>query len=253
MPGDVVQAALAVEQVAQQGGKGEQQQGEGDEIGAHGAEGGGQAGLDKGRALQLLRGDDTGAQAHHRSGGADQNGVDEHGQHLHQALLDGVGHVGGGGGVGGGAHAGLVGVEAPLDALHHGGGAKARSTAEDGLHVEGGGEDALEHLGQHTDVQHHDDHGHDDVQHAHHGHQHAGDLDDALAAAHDADTHQNGQQSPAEDGDQSELAAHQGDGVGIKAVVGHAVDEVEGGQHVKAAGIGGDQGHGKDHAQKTAF
>ena len=34
-----------------QGGKGEQRQSEGDEIGAHGAEGGGQAGLDKGRAL----------------------------------------------------------------------------------------------------------------------------------------------------------------------------------------------------------
>ena len=164
-----------------------------------------------------------------------------------------MGDVGRGGGVGGGAHTSLIGVKAPLDALHHGGGAETGGTAEDGLHVEGGGEDALEHLGQHTDVQDHDDQGHDDVQHAHDGHQHAGDLDDALAAAHDADTHQNGQQSAADHGHQADGAAHQGDGVGIEAVAGHAVDQVEGGQHIKAAGISGDEGHGEDHAQEAAL
>ena len=39
----------------------------------------------------------------------------------------------------------------------------------------------------------------------------------------------------------------------IEAVVGHAVDQVEGGQHVKAAGVGGDEGHGEDHAQETTL
>ena len=46
--------------------------------------------------------------------------------------------------LGGGAHAGLVGKEAPLHALHHG---RAGEAGEDGLEIERLGEDPSEHLG----------------------------------------------------------------------------------------------------------
>lgn len=87
--------------------------------------------------------------------------------------------IGRGGSVGGGAHAGLVGKEAPLHALHHG---RAGEAGEDGLEIERLGEDPSEHLGNQPHV-HDDDHqGHQHVQSAHDGHQSGGEGDDPLAA-----------------------------------------------------------------------
>ena len=53
--------------------------------------------------------------------GEHHKGVDEHAHHGHHALIVGVLHVGLGVGVGGGAHARLVGEQAPLGALADGG------------------------------------------------------------------------------------------------------------------------------------
>ena len=60
--------------------------------------------------------------------------VDIDRQALHEALLDRVGNAGGSGGIRSRTHAGLVGVQAALDAKHH---HRAGEAAEDGLEVEG--------------------------------------------------------------------------------------------------------------------
>ena len=75
---------------------------------------------------------------HHRRAGADEQRIDVDRQALHEALLHRMGHACGGGGVRCGAHAGLVGVQAALDAEHND---RSSEAAEDRLEVECRGED----------------------------------------------------------------------------------------------------------------
>lgn len=89
---NVVEVALAVIVIAENGGKGEEQRHHRDEPVAGRAEGGPQRRLHVGHALQLRRGRHAGAQAQKRRGGADDKGDQEHGEHLCQPLLDRVGH-----------------------------------------------------------------------------------------------------------------------------------------------------------------
>ena len=127
-----------------------------------------------------------------------------------------------------------------LDAVHQAG---AGQTAEDGLEVKGLGEDAAQHLGQQAEVHHNDDQRDQHVQAAHEGDQGGGDLHDALAAAHDAVAHQQGQDGADDPGGGFRV---------IEAVSGEGGLEIVGGQHIEAAGVGQDQGESEDDGQGTA-
>ena len=240
MPQQIRQGIVHIVEVSDQSCEGKEHHGHGDKNGTQGAEGGGQSRLHIGGALQLHCGLHTGAQQHEGGGGADHQRVQEDRQHLDQPLLHRMADIGRGGSVGGGAHAGLVGKEAPLHALHHG---RAGEAGEDGLEIERLGEDPSEHLGNQPHV-HDDDHqGHQHVQSAHDGHQSGGEGDDPLAAAHDAVPGQ--QRHDAADDPGRPLR-------GIKAVSGEGGLEVVGAEHVEAAGVGGDEAQGKQHRQGTA-
>ena len=236
----VDEQVVHVEQVAQQGGEGEQHHEHRDEHGADGAEGLAQGGLHIGGAGQGRVRLHAGAQAHEGGAGAQQQGVNEHGQHLHQALLDRVAHIGAGRRVGSAAAAGLVGVQAALDAVHHAGGGEA---AEDGPEVKGIAEDAAQHLGQQGDVGEDDHQRHQHVHNAHHGHQQGGDLYHPLAAAQQAVAHQHSQHT----------ADDPGGGFGVvEAVHAEGGLQVVGGQHVEAHRVGGDHEHAEQHSQQAA-
>ena len=234
------EAVFDVVEVAQQGGESEQHHGHGDEDGADGAEGLGQGLLDEGSAGDVGVGLNAGAQAHESGGGAQQQGVDEDGQHLHQALLGGMGNVGGSGGVRSGTDTGFVGVEAALEAHHQAG---THEAAEDGLEVEGVGEDHAEHMGDVADVDGQSDQSHQHVGDTHDGDQGAGDLDDALAAAQQAVESQQGDDGADDD---------RGDAFLIEGEAGERRLQVVGGQHVVAHAVGEDQGEAEDDGQGTA-
>ena len=152
----------------------------------------------------------------------------------------GVFHVGLGVGVGGGAHARLIGEQAALGALADGGlDGVAEAAADDGLGLEGVAEDHGEGLGQVGDAGHQygqstqqEDGGHD-------GHQLLGDGGQTLHAAQEdegADDHQH-------------HAHHPG---------GHAKGGLEGGadgvglDHAAHKAQGQDDGHGEEPGQKLA-
>ena len=149
-------------------------------------------------------------------------------------------HVGRGGGVGGGAHARLIGEQAALDALHQGGAGKA---GKDRLEIEGALEDAGKDRGHQLQVHHNDNQRHQHIQAAHEGHQGGGHGDDPLAAAHDAEGGEQGGDAADDPG---------GDALVVEAVAGEGGLEVERAQHVEAAGVGGDEAQGKEHGQGAA-
>ena len=134
---------LAEEVPADDGGEGEEQHADGHEGVAEGAEGGVEGGLGQGGALEgaVDRLQQAGGQDDQGRQGQDHEGVDEHAHHGHDALILGLFHLGHGVGVGGGAHAGLIGEEAAGHAVAHGLlDAEAQRAAEDGLGVEGADE-----------------------------------------------------------------------------------------------------------------
>ena len=114
---EVGEAVVNVEEVADEGREREERERYRDEDGAEAAEDRGEGVLDVGRAADIFGGDYAGAEAHEGCGSAEEERVDVDGEHLHEALLDRVRDVGGSGGVRRGADAGLVGVEAALDAV----------------------------------------------------------------------------------------------------------------------------------------
>ena len=148
------------------------------------------------------------------------------------------------------ADARFIGIQAALDALHEGGRAEACRAAEDRLEIERARENAAQHLGQHAGVDHHDDERHDDVQHAHDRHEHARDLDDAVAVAEDADAYEEREQRAADD--RQEMRARGSNERIIEVIARHAVDEVEGGEHVEADRIGRDQRDRENNAEAPA-
>ena len=148
-----------------------------------------------------------------------------------------MGDVCGSSGVGSGTHTCLVGVQAALDALHQAGTGEA---AEDGLEVEGTVEDSTQDGRQLADVHEHDDQSNGNVDDAHDGDHEASDLHQTLAAAHDADGEQDGQDSADEDG---------GGGFVVEAEAGEGGLQVVGGQCIVAHCVGQDDDDGKDNAQ----
>ena len=233
---DEAQAAFGVVVVADKGGEGEEADRDCNEDGAKAAEGRACAGLDIGCTRGISAGLHAGEEAEEGGGGADEQGIDEDGEHLHQALLCRVAHVGRGGSVGGRAHAGLVGVQAAFDAPHDAGAGEA---AENGLEIEGGMEDVAEHGAEAGDVREDNDQGDDHVQHAHDGHQHLGHPGQAFAAAENADA--------------EEHCQHTADDVGgiliVEAEAREGALGVVGRQHVVAHHVGEDEDDGEDNAQ----
>ena len=145
-------------------------------------------------------------------------------------------HIGGGRRVGRRTHAGLIGVQAALDAPHDAGAGEA---AENGLEIKGGAEDHAEHAGETGDVHDHDDQGDDNVQDAHQGDEHFGYPGKTSAAAEDADPKQDGENG----------ADHIG---GSGVIEGKAAEGVLGVircKHVIPDHIGENQDNGKDHTE----
>lgn len=82
------------------------------------------------------------------------------------------------------------------------------------------------------------------------GHEHARDLDDAVAVAEDADAYKEREQRAADD--RQEMRARGSDERIIEVIARHAVDEVEGGEHVEADRIGRDQRDRENNAEAPA-
>ena len=112
-------------------------------------------------------GDALGGQQHDEGrAAADDDGVDEDAQRLHEAHLHRVVTLCGCGGTGGRAGAGLVGEEAPLDAVHH---HCTEAAAHSLPQAEGLREDAGKNAGQLGQVGEDDPEGHDEVAARHDG------------------------------------------------------------------------------------
>ena len=110
-------------------------------------------------------------------------------------------------------------------------------------------ENTAQNLGQHAGVQHHDDERHDDVQHAHDRHEHARDPDDAVAVAEDADADEKREKCAADD--RQKMRARGSDERIIEVIARHAVDEVEGREHIEADRVGRDQ-RDREHDTESA-
>ena len=116
--------------------------------------------------------------------GADHNGVCKDLKHAPHALLDGFFHIGGGIDHDGRAKAGLVGERAPLEAPGQAlADAVAQRAAACGLQVERAPEDGPECRRDVARVEHHDDDSTHDVEQCHEGHQFFGDSGHPLEAA----------------------------------------------------------------------
>ena len=175
---------------------------------------------------------------HHSRAGADEQRIDVHGQALHEALLHRMRHAGGGGGVRGRAHAGLIGEQTALDAEHN---HRAGKAARDGLEVESRLEDGAEHGRQLADVGDRGPQRNENVGDSHDGHDDGGDDGDALRAAEND-----------ESGEHDEHDAH-ADRRAVGGVVGDVVLErrshVERLQAVEAEGEAQDERPGEDDAE----
>ena len=142
-------------------------------------------------------------------------------------------------GVRGGADARLVREETALNAVHDTGTGEA---AEDGLHVESLGKDAGKDRRYQIDMHDRHQQGDQDIKAAHNRHKGRGNLDDTLASAEDAVTHQH----------RENRADHPGGNGGIiKAVDAEGGLQVIGGKHIEAAGVGKQQTDAEQHGQRT--
>ena len=144
-----------------------------------------------------------------------------------------MGHGGGGRGVRRRTNAGLVRVQAALDAVHHG---RTGEAAEDSLEVESTLEDRGEHRGNVVEVEGDDDRADTQVDDGHDGNEEARDLGQAARAAQDRTCHQN-----REDGTDDP-----GSPLVCPAVLGERVGDVEGCQQVEATHVGKDQNDGEE-------
>ena len=106
--------------------------------------------------------------AHKGSSSANQKGIDEDGQHLYQALLYRMGYFRSSCRVRSGAHAGLVGIQAALNAKHDAGAGKA---GENSLKIKGLAKDFAQNSGQLIDIDKRQNKGYRNVDNAHNRHQ----------------------------------------------------------------------------------
>ena len=135
------------------------------------------------------------------------------------------------------AHAGLIGVQAALDAPHD---ARTGEAAERRLEIERITEDIGDDAREDPDVHENDDERHEDIQHAHDRHEHARDIGQALAAAE----HTHGEQHREDSADDVRRAA-----LGVEAKAGESVLQVVGGKHVVAHDIRQDEHDGENDAE----
>ena len=167
-----------------------------------------------------------GADDHQGVEGQDNKGVDEDADHGHHGLVVRVLDIGLGVGVRSGAHAGLIGEEAPLGALADGGlDGVSESAANDGLGLEGiaedhgeGGGDVLEAGDEHGQAAHQEDGRHDGDQLFSDG----GQPLDAAQEDEGTDDHQNDAYDPG--GDAESGLEGGADGVGLD----HAAHKAQG-------------------------
>ena len=170
--------------------------------------------------------ENTCQQDHDGSGGADQDGVDEHAEGLHEALRGRVVGVrrGDGGDVGGRAHAGLVGKKTALDAIEHG----ADHTAHGRLKPQGAFDDLGQDGGDFGDVDGHDGYGREQISAGHEGHQDLRHLGHLLDAADDHECCEDGEGKADPQLGNTEGALHRvGDGVGLDGVEDQAEGQDE--------------------------
>ena len=227
-----------VVQVADERGESEEDHGYRDEHRPEFAENGGHRALYIGSAGCFLRDVHAGHEAHESRGGAHEEGIQEDGEHLHEALFHRMGHVRGSRRVRRRADTGFVREEAALHAVHEAGAAHA---AQDGFEVERVGEDHAQHMRQVADV-HEDRHdSREDVDDAHHRHHDGGDLHDAAAAAEDAVRHEH-RLKRAED-------PRRGGRV-IEAVRRESGLEIVRAEHIEAPRVGEDEEDGEDARQE---
>jgi len=131
----------------------------------------------------VLAGFDVGRKAHEGCGGADEERVDEYGERLHKALLDGVRDACTCARVWGGTHACFVGVETALDAVHD---AASGEAAESCVKRECVLEDRAEHGGNVRYVVYDNAESDDDIDGSHEGDEVTCDGGDFLRAFPDA-------------------------------------------------------------------
>ena len=137
----------------------------------------------------VLAGLDVGRKAHEGCGGADEERVDEYGERLHEALLDGVRDACACTCVRGGTHTCFVGVEAALDAVHD---AASGKSAESCVKRECVLENRAEHGGNIRDVVYDNAEGDDDVDGSHEGNEVACDGGNFLGTFPDAKCEEGG-------------------------------------------------------------
>ena len=102
----------------------------------------------------------------HRRAGADDDGVNQHAERLQQADLRRMIGLGGSGGAGRGAGAGLVGEQAALDAVHQ---HRAKAAGSHLPQAERLGKDAPEDVGQQRCIFENEEDGEEEVRTGHDG------------------------------------------------------------------------------------
>ena len=138
----ICQCIVHVEEVSEEGRKGKEHHGHRYKEGAEGSEHRRYGILDIGGTRHLDASFYSGGKTHQGRRCAKEERIYIDGQGLHQSLLDGVGYVGGGGGIGRRSDTCLVGIKSPLDAVHE---TRTRDASEDRFIIEGILENGYEH------------------------------------------------------------------------------------------------------------
>ena len=185
------------------------------------------------RTLGFVRERDAGGEDDERGKGTDNHRVDEDREHLDEALLGGVRDGGGGSRVGSRTDAGLVGVEATLDAEHH---RRAGERAEHRLEIESVGEDRREHVRDVVVVDGDDDRADTQVDDRHDRNEQSGDVGEATRAAQNRNRHENGENA----------ADGQGGPRGGPGELLEGFGNVVGSQQVEATHVGQDENNGEE-------
>lgn len=232
-------SVIAVEQVSDKGGECEQNHCEGDEDRAKAAEDGCESVLDIGSASKLSGRLDAGRETHESGSGADEDGVDEYRQHLNKTLLYGMGNICCSSCVRSGAYACLVGIKTTLDAVHHAG---ACNAAEDSGEVESVSKNLSDDAGQQTDVHNNDDKSNSYVDNAHERNDGGSSLDNTLAAAKEAPTNDNSQNTADDEGGGSFV---------IEGVSSESGLQVVGSEHVEADCVSEDEEYRERNSKTT--
>ncbi len=183
----------------------------------------------------IERGDDD-----KRGHGQHHEGVNKHTDHGDDTLIVGLLYLGNGVGMGSGAHAGLIGKQAALDALADGGLQRiAKAAADDGIGFKSILEDHTEGLGDVADAGDQDNEAKEQIEGSHDRHQLFGHRGDPVDTAEEDKTSQS-RDDQAHDpaGNAERIGAGLGDGVGLH----HAAHETQ----------SQNDGNGEEYCQEAA-